>query len=344
MHQKKDKKVKIGITHGDYNGIGYELILKSFLDKRILGFFVPVIYGSSKLASYYRKTLKMPELSYNIIRDATQARANKPNLINITNEELKIEMGKIDEKAGEMAHLALEKAVEDLQAGKIDVLVTAPIHKQSIHSDKFDFPGHTEFLTKKCHVKTDGTLMIMLKDKLRIAMATGHIPIREIAETITEELLSRKLHLFEHSLQKDFGIQKPKIAVLGLNPHAGDQGVIGDEDSKLIRPTIKKLQDEGMHVFGPYPSDGLFGSGKYTEFDGILAMYHDQGMLPFKLLAFDDGVNYTAGLPIVRTSPAHGTAFDIVGKNKADIQSFRNALYTALEIYHNRHNEVYDMK
>ncbi len=343
MHQKKDRKIKIGITHGDFNGIGYELILKSFLDKRMLGFFIPVIYGSSKLASYYRKTLRMPELSYNIIRDPSQARANKPNLINISNQELKVEMGKVDKTAGEMARLALEKAVADLQSGKIDALVTAPIHKESIHSDKFDFPGHTEFFAKKCHPK-EGTLMIMLKDKLRIAMMTGHTPLKEVPAMITEEKLIKKLRLFEHSLKTDFAIQKPKIAVLGLNPHAGDQGVIGTEEQTIIRPTVKKLQEQGLHIFGPYPADGLFGSENYQKFDGIMAMYHDQGMLPFKVLAFDEGVNFTAGLPIVRTSPAHGTAFDIVGKNKANIQSFKNALFAAVEIYLNRHESGMNME
>ncbi len=337
--KKENKKIKIGITHGDYNGIGYELILKSLLDKRILEFFIPVIYGSTKLASYYRKTLRMPELSYNIIPDAKQAKANKPNLINIVNEEIKVEMGKIDKKAGEIAFLSLEKAVADLQDGKIDALVTAPIHKESIHSEKFSFPGHTEYLTHKCHSKKEGTLMIMVNNNLRIAMATGHIPLAEVSKTITEELLIQKLSLFEDSLKKDFGIRKPKIAVLGINPHAGDRGIIGEEDSKLLRPTIKSLQEKGMNVYGPYPSDGMFGAGNYKKFDGILAMYHDQGMLPFKVMAFDSGVNYTAGLPIVRTSPAHGTAFDIVGKNLAHIESFRNALYLAVDIYHNRHSD-----
>ena len=334
--KKENKKIRIGITHGDYNGIAYELILKSLLDKRILEFFIPVIYGSTKLASYYRKTLKMPELSYNIIQNARQAKANKPNLINIVNEEIKVEMGRIDKKAGEIALLSLDKAVQDLKDGNIDALVTAPIHKESIHSEKFNFPGHTEYLTDKCQSKTEGTLMIMVNNNLRIAMATGHIPLAEVSKTITEDLLIKKLSLFEDSLKKDFGIRKPKIAVLGINPHAGDRGIIGEEDSKLIRPTIKSLQDKGMNVFGPYPSDGMFGSGNFKKFDGILAMYHDQGMLPFKVIAFDNGVNYTAGLPIVRTSPAHGTAFDIVGKNLAHIESFRNALYLAVEIYNNR--------
>jgi len=332
--KEKEKKVRVGISHGDFNGISYEIIIKTFLDKKMIQMLTPIIYGSSKIASYYRKTLNYTDISFNLVHRADLANPNRVNIINCYDQEVKIEIGKLSEKAGEFAVLALEKAVSDLMHNSIDVLVTAPINKKSIHSESFDFPGHTEYLANKFN--TEDYLMMMISENLRIGILTGHIPLKEVSATITEDLLIRKIGIMNESLLKDFSIRKPKIAVLGLNPHAGDDGVIGKEETEIIIPAIKKTYDEGILCFGPYPADGFFGSGAYSKFDGIIALYHDQGMLPFKTLAFDSGVNFTAGLPYVRTSPAHGTAFDIAGKKKASPDSFRHALYLAVDIFKNR--------
>lgn len=329
------KKIKVGVTHGDFNSISYELILKCFNDKRMLDLVTPVVYGSSKVLSYYRKTLKMTDVDYHIIKAPEFAKANKPNLINIYENEVKIEMGKVDKKAGELAFMALEQAIKDLKNGKIDVLVTAPINKTSIHSEQFHYPGHTEYLTDKLG-GGDDMLMLMVNENLRVAIFSGHVPLSEVFSHVTKENLIKKLSLFNRSLEQDFGIHKPKIAVLGLNPHSGDNGLIGDEELHIINPAISEANEQGITTFGPFPADGFFGSTKYREFDGIMALYHDQGMLPFKVMAFDSGVNYTAGLPFVRTSPAHGTAFDIVGRGMASVDSFRQAVYTAVDIFRNR--------
>ncbi len=330
----KEKKVRVGISHGDFNGISYEIIIKTFLDKRMMQILTPVIYGSSKIASYYRKTLNYTDISFNLVRKADLANPNRVNIINCYDQEVKIEIGKLSEKAGELAVLALEKAVSDLMHNSIDVLVTAPINKKSIHSESFLFPGHTEYLANKFN--TTDYLMMMVSENLRIGIITGHIPLKDVSAAITEDLILRKVRIMNESLIKDFAITKPRIAVLGLNPHAGDDGVIGNEEIEIIIPAIKRAYDEGILCFGPYSADGFFGSANYTKFDGVISLYHDQGMLPFKTLAFGTGVNFTAGLPYVRTSPAHGTAFDIAGKKKASPDSFREALYLAVNIFKNR--------
>jgi 4-hydroxythreonine-4-phosphate dehydrogenase len=326
--------VKIGITHGDVNGIGYEVILKTLSDARILELFTPVIYGSSKVASYHKKALDLGDINFHIIRSGEQAVDGKVNLVNITAKEIKIELGESTEIAGEVAFLALEQATEDLSRGYIDALVTAPINKQNIQSDQFAFPGHTEYLAKK--FQAANSLMLMVGQSIRIGVVTGHIPLREVSNHITREAILEKVRVFNDTLRRDFNILKPRIAVLGLNPHAGDKGVLGLEEEQVIIPAMKSAFDEGIFAFGPYPADGFFGSSAFSTFDGILAMYHDQGLIPFKTLAFDSGVNFTAGLPFVRTSPAHGTAYDIAGKNEASPSSFREAVYLAIDLVRNR--------
>ena len=336
MHISKEKtnKIKVGITHGDFNGINYEIIIKALKDNRILNFFTPVVYGSSKIASYYRKTLNMPDVNFNLIKKADLANPKRANIINCYDREVKIEMGKLTDTAGELAYLALEKAISDIDKKTIDVLVTAPINKVNIQSENFNFAGHTGYLADKYKVKNQ--LMLMVSNTLRIGIITGHIPLKDVSAAITEENVLENIKVMQKTLQMDFAIPKPKIAVLGLNPHAGDGGLIGTEDKQFIKPAIAKAASEGILAFGPYPSDGFFGSSNYTKFDGILAMYHDQGMLPFKTFAFDNGVNFTAGLPIIRTSPAHGTAFDIVGKNIASPDSLKEAIFLAIELHKNR--------
>ncbi|MDY0101680.1 MAG: 4-hydroxythreonine-4-phosphate dehydrogenase PdxA [Lentimicrobium sp.] len=329
-----ENKPVIGITHGDINSISYEIITKALADNRIFDFFTPVVYGSSKVASYYRKMLNVSDFAFNLIKKADMANPKRANIININDQEIKIEAGKSTTIAGELALHSLESAIDDLKKGLIDVMVTAPINKHNIQSKDFHFPGHTEYLANKFDARD--YLMLMVSHSIRIGVVTGHIPLREVADTITEELLMNKIKILHQSLLQDFGIRNPRIAILGINPHASDNGLLGAEEAKVIKPAIDKAFDSGMLVFGPYPADGFFGSSVFTEFDGILAMFHDQGMLPFKTLAFDSGVNYTAGLPIIRTSPAHGTAYDIAGKDKASAESFRAALYLATDIYHNR--------
>ena len=335
IKQKENKpKIKVGITHGDFNGISYEIIIKTLKDNRLLDMFTPVIYGSSKIASYYRKTLNYLDINFNLIKKAEYANPKRTNIINCYDQEVKIEIGKQTNIAGELAFLALENAIEDLNKHTLDVLVTAPINKKNIQSEKFNFFGHTDYLANKFN--TNDHLMIMVSNQLRIGILTGHIPVKEIANTITEDMVLKKIRIMYKSLQMDFGIRKPKIAVLGLNPHAGDNGLIGSEEIEIISPAIRKATNEKILAFGPFPADGFFGSTNYTAYDGILAMYHDQGMLPFKSFAFEYGVNFTAGLPIVRTSPAHGTAFDIAGKDIASPNSFRQAIYLATDIHKNR--------
>jgi 4-hydroxythreonine-4-phosphate dehydrogenase len=332
--EKDSNKIRVGITHGDFNGIGYEIIMKTFQESRILEMFTPIIYGSSKIASYYRKAFDIADLNFNLIKKADYANPKRVNIINCYEHEVKIEVGKQSSIAGELAYYALEKAVEDVNRHKIDVIVTAPISKYSIQSEKFNFKGHTEYFAGKYNTKE--YLMLMISAKLRIGVVTGHIPFREVHKYITSEMILEKIRVMNKTLQMDFGISKPKIAVLGLNPHAGDEGLIGNEEIEIIRPAIQKAFNEKILTFGPYPADGFFGSSNYSSFDGILAMYHDQGMLPFKALSFEQGVNFTAGLPIIRTSPAHGTAFDIAGKNHASPDSFRQAIFSAIDIFNNR--------
>lgn len=330
----KKKTAVIGISHGDVNGISYEVIIKTLADSRMLDFFTPVVYGSSKVASYYKKILGIHDFNFHVIRSAEQAVPGKANMVNVFPEEIKIELGQNTELAGRVALQSLEAATDDLAKGSIDALVTAPINKQNIQGKDFNFPGHTEFLTKK--FGAEESLMLMVSNSIRIGVVTGHIPLRDVPSKITVEAILKKLKIMNQSLGFDFGIRKPKIALLGLNPHAGDKGVIGREEQEVIIPAIKQAFDSGILAFGPFPADGFFGSSSFNNFDGILTMYHDQGLIPFKTLSFKSGVNYTAGLPVVRTSPAHGTAFDLAGKNMAYPDAFREAVYMAIDIIKNR--------
>lgn len=330
----KIKKIKVGISHGDINGIGYEIILKSLSDQRMMDLFTPIVYGSSKVASYHRKVNGINDFNFNIIEKSGTPNHKKANLIEISTKEIKIELGKSSKTAGELAFVALEESVEGLKQNNIDVLVTAPINKHNIQSEHFDFPGHTEYLAKKFNV--EDYLMLMVSGSLRLGVVTGHIPIKKVSESLSKDLILRKIKILNESLIKDFGITKPKIALLGLNPHAGDEGLLGEEENEIIIPAIRTAFEDEILAFGPYPADGFFGASSYKNFDGVLAMYHDQGMIAFKTLSFDSGVNYTAGLPIVRTSPAHGTAYEIAGKRKASTESFHKAIYLALDIYKNR--------
>jgi 4-hydroxythreonine-4-phosphate dehydrogenase len=329
---EKSEKIVVGISIGDVNGIGIEVILKTFEDKRMLDFCTPVIFGSTKTISFHKK--KLNAIAHiNGVMSIKQIVHNKINLVNIWKEEIPIELGTPTKISGEFAFKSLEAATNHLKEGTVDVLLTAPINKENIQSDTFNFPGHTEFLADKLEGES---LMILMSDSLRVGLITGHIPVSKISENITPELIEKKVAIMHKSLIEDFGISKPKIAVLGLNPHCGDNGVIGSEDDEIIKPTIAKIQETGKVVFGPYAADGFFGSNTYKQFDGILAMYHDQGLAPFKALSFGDGVNYTAGLSKIRTSPDHGTAYEIAGKNTADPTSFKTALFSALEIFKKR--------
>ncbi len=328
----KLEKIVVGISIGDLNGIGIEIILKTFEDKRMLDFCTPVIFGSTKSISYHKKLLNS-DTQIHGITSIKQITNNKVNLLNIWKEEVPFEIGTATKISGEYAFKSLESAVKHLKENTVDVLLTAPINKENIQSDSFNFPGHTEYLENEL----DGdSLMILISDNLRVGLITGHIPISKISETITPELIKKKVEIMHATLVKDFGINKPKIAVLGLNPHCGDKGVIGKEDDEIIKPTINEIKESGKLVFGPYAADGFFGSNTYKQFDGVLAMYHDQGLAPFKALSFGNGVNYTAGLSKIRTSPDHGTAFEIAGKNEANNTSFKEALFTAIEIYRKR--------
>ncbi|MEG1684426.1 MAG: 4-hydroxythreonine-4-phosphate dehydrogenase PdxA [Bacteroides sp.] len=329
-----NNRIKIGITHGDINGVGYEVILKTFADPTMLELCTPIIYGSPKVAAYHRKALDLPT-NFSIINSATEAVHNKLSVVNCADDEIKVEFAKPCAETGKSALEALEKALEEYKSGLIDVLVTAPINKNTIQSETFTFPGHTEYIEER--VGEGGkALMILLKNDFRVALVTGHIPVKDIATTITKDLIKEKLTIFNNSLKKDFDIDAPRIAVLALNPHAGDEGLIGKEEQEIIIPAIKEMSEKGMLCFGPYPADGFMGSQNYKHFDGVLAMYHDQGLAPFKAIAMDEGVNYTAGLPIVRTSPAHGTAYDIAGKGLASEDSFRQAIYVAIDVFRNR--------
>jgi 4-hydroxythreonine-4-phosphate dehydrogenase len=328
------KNILAGISHGDINGIGYEVIIKALSDPMINEICTPIVYGSPKVAAYHRKALNINNFSFNNIRSADEAHARKSNMINCLDDNTRVELGKSTTHGGEAALISLERAVTDLKNGKIDVLITAPIDKHNVQSDKFNFKGHTEYLKSKAGA--DEVLMFMIGESMRIGFVTGHIPLSKVSEMINVEVILRKLKLMHNSLLADFAIRKPKIAVLGLNPHAGDNSLLGNEEAEIIIPAVQQAQKEGILVFGPYPADGFFGAGMFTKFDGILSMYHDQGLTPFKALSFDTGVNYTAGLPFVRTSPVHGTAFAIAGKGEASESSFRQAVYVACDIFRNR--------
>lgn len=336
---EQDKKIRVGITHGDVNGIGYEVLLKALGDTRITELCTPIIYGSAKIAAFYRKGMDLPEFKLFQIDSADRASADQVNIINVVGEDCKVEPGQATPSAGKAALTALERATADLRDGLIDVLVTAPINKHTIHSEEFDFPGHTEYLQEKVG-EGRTAMMIMCAEGLRVALVTIHEPVGKITEVINSKLVTDRLVALNRSLVEDFGIHGPRIAVLALNPHAGDAGVIGTEESEIIAPAIAEASKQKVLAFGPYPADGFFGSGAYKKFDGILAMYHDQGLIPFKLLASENGVNFTAGLPYVRTSPDHGTAYDIAGQGKADGQSMREAIYAAIDIYRNRRREA----
>ena len=330
-----EEKIIVGISQGDINGIGLEVIIKTFLDPQMLEICTPVIFGSNKTAAFHRKTLHIEDFSFNVIKDLSEINHKRANIINVYEEEANIDIGKQTESGGKYALKSLEAAAYALAQKKVDVLVTAPINKENIQSPDFQFPGHTEYLENR--FGNGKSLMFLVSDKLRVAVVTGHIPVSKVAEQLSTEKILEKIRILNKSLIEDFGIRKPRIAVLGLNPHAGDNGVIGNEEQTIIKPAIEKAQQEDIMVYGPYPADGFFGNNTYQQFDAVLAMYHDQGLIPFKAIAFNSGVNFTAGLPIVRTSPDHGTAYDIAGKNQASEESFRRAVYTAIDIYRSRH-------
>jgi 4-hydroxythreonine-4-phosphate dehydrogenase len=325
------EKPRIGITLGDINGIGPEVTIKALSDNRLLNMITPVLYGSSKVLSFYKKLLNNEDFNYSQVRERGRYFPKSINLVSCWDENLEAHPGKASTQTGAAALQALRQASTDLKEGSLDALVTAPIDKNTIHSAEFPFKGHTEFLAEFFGAKEH--LMLLVNDTLRVGLVTGHVPLREVAPLITRERVESKLKALEQTLRKDFGINKPKIAVLGLNPHAGDGGVIGDEDEKILKPLINDLKNQGKTVFGPHPPDGFFAAGNYLKYDGILAMYHDQGLIPFKSMAFDTGVNFTAGLPVIRTSPDHGTAYPIAGKNQASENSMRQAIYTAADIF-----------
>ncbi|HAL65902.1 MAG: 4-hydroxythreonine-4-phosphate dehydrogenase [Bacteroidetes bacterium 38_7] len=334
LSSQEQELIRVGLTQGDFNGIGYEVILKALSEIGNSCNFIPVLYGSSKIVSYHRKTLSIPDLPFNHVRKASQIQAQKVNIVNITDKEIRVSLGQSTPEAGEMAYLSLKEACKDLEEELIDVLVTAPINKYNIQSDEFQFIGHTEYLAHRFNAHN--TIMIMVNNDLKLGFVTNHLPIRQIADAITTELIYNKIKALDLSLFQDFGISHPKIAVLSLNPHAGDNGLLGNEEKDIISPAIHQAYEEGILAFGPYPADGFFGMNLYKKFEGVLAMYHDQALPVFKLLAQGYGVNFTAGLPFVRTSPTHGTAYDIAGKDLASHYSMREAIYLAIDIFKNR--------
>lgn len=334
----EQNRIRVAITQGDINGIGYEVILKAFEDPTMLELCTPIIYGSPKIMTYHRKAINL-ETSFTIINSASEVQHGKINVVNCNDDEVKVELGKPSRESGKAAFDALEKAMTEYKDGLFDVLVTAPIHKQMIQSESFTFPGHTEYIEQSIGEGAKA-LMILASERLRVALVTGHVPVAKVATTLSQELVQEKLELFNTSLKSDFGINAPRIAVLALNPHAGDGGVIGNEEETTIIPAIKAMREQGILCYGPFSADGFFGNGSYCHFDGVLAMYHDQGLIPFKVLAMDEGVNFTAGLPLVRTSPDHGTAFDIAGKGEASENSFRQAIYMAIDVFRNRKGDA----
>ena len=336
MSERINRKPIVGITQGDGNGIGYEVIIKSLADARILESFTPVIYGSSKIFGFYRKRIHNLEQQMDtyVIQSARDAKPKKINIVNCLPDSTYVEPGQSTPESAKAAITSLQRAVEDVKNGDIDVLVTAPINKRAMVREGFGNTGHTEYLEKEFGV--EDVVMFMVSDRLRIGVVTGHIPLKDVPTSITVERILGKLRLMSASLKRDFGVVEPKIAVLGLNPHCGDGGLLGDEEERIILPAVKAANSEGILAFGPYSPDGFFGLGNYAKFDATLAMYHDQGLAPFKALAFEDGVNFTAGLPIVRTSPDHGTAFEMAGRDEADPHSMMSSIYTAIDILRNR--------
>lgn len=333
-----ENKIIVGISQGDINGISLEIILKTLTEPALSEICVPVLFSSQKTVSYFRKALNLEEFNFNPLRDFTQIHTKKPNVFICYEEEVIIELGKASVNSSKYAKISLEQATQALIDKKIDVLVTAPINKHTMQEAGFSYPGHTEYLGEKLGGKP---LMLLCADKLRVAVVTGHLPLKNVSSQITTENIYAKIKQLHETLIQDFGITKPKIAVLGLNPHAGENGAIGDEETKIIIPAINKAK-ETMFIQGPYSADGFFGNNTQSQFDGVLAMYHDQGLIPFKTLAFNSGVNYTAGLNYVRTSPDHGTAYEIAGKQIADATSFKEAVFTAIDIFKNRqlHAEI----
>ena len=331
---EQERKIRVAITQGDTNGVGYEVILKVFSDQNILELCTPIIYGSPKIATYHRKALNL-EVPFTTINHADEARDGRVNLLACFDEETKVELGQPSKEAGNAALKALDRAMTDYRNELFDVLVTAPINKATIQSPGFHFPGHTEYIETSVG-EGQKALMILMNESLRVALVTTHLPVKDIAKAITKEGIIEKATIFHKALKRDFRISSPRIAVLSLNPHAGDDGLLGTEEKNIILPAIEELADKGIQAFGPFAADGFFGSGAYDHFDGVLAMYHDQGLAPFKTIALESGVNYTAGLPIVRTSPDHGTAYDIAGKGVADENSMRQAIFTAIDVFRNR--------
>lgn len=334
-----NRKIRVAITHGDINGISYEVILKALEDNRLLELCTPVVYGSAKIAAFYRKNLDLQQISFNQCATAADIRDGVYNIINVISEDTRIEPGTSSEIAGQAAFTALERAVTDLRNSDVDVLVTAPINKKNIQSETFHFPGHTEYLEASLGEEGDKAMMILCNDNMRVALASTHVPLSKVAETLSRELIFERIRTFDASLRRDFSIPSPRIAVLSLNPHAGEDGLLGNEERDIIAPAIQDAKDKHILAFGPYASDGFFGAGRFVKFDGILAMYHDQGLAPFKALAMDNGINFTAGLPYVRTSPDHGTGYDIAGRGEASPESMRQAIYSAIDIFRNRERE-----
>tara|TARA_R110002049_G_scaffold207188_2_gene377677 strand:- start:603 stop:1655 length:1053 start_codon:yes stop_codon:yes gene_type:complete len=329
---KNAENIIVGISVGDLNGIGGEIILKTFEDSRMLEFCTPVVFASVKTMAFFKNHFNS-EINFNVINDIKQLVSGKMNVLNCWNEPVQIDFGKEDLKIGEYAIKSLEAATKALKENDIDVLVTGPINKHNIQSEKFKFPGHTDYLAQELE---GDSLMFMVTNTLRVGLLTDHVPVKDVANHITSELIQKKINTVYKSLQQDFGIQRPKIAVLGINPHTGDNGVIGNEDDTVLRPTLQKIKETGKLVYGPYAADSFFGSNNYKNFDAIIASYHDQGLIPFKTLSFGQGVNYTAGLNKVRTSPDHGTAYEIAGQGIADENSFKEAVFAAIEIFKNR--------
>ncbi len=329
------RKLVVGITQGDGNGIGYEVIIKALADERILELCTPVIYGSSKIFGFYKKQIhNIEQINTNVINSAKDVHQKRVNIVNCLPENVFVEPGQPTAESAKSAMTSLERAVEDIKAGHIDVLVTAPINKRAMVAEGFSYTGHTEYLEKEFGV--DEVAMIMVCDRLKVGVVTGHIPLKDVCKSLTTEKILKKLRLMKASLERDFRIDAPKIAVLGLNPHCGDGGLLGDEEQQIILPAVQAANEEGILAFGPYSPDGFFGLGNYHKYDAILAMYHDQGLTPFKALAFEEGVNYTAGLPVVRTSPDHGTAYEMAGRDLADPRSMISAIYAAIDIYNRR--------
>ncbi len=339
MSELHSDKPVIGITLGDYNGIGPEVILKVLHNNQLNRICTPVVYGSMRLLNRYRNQLEMKDWNLFGAQKVELANPKMTNVITCWQDPQEdIQPGKVTPEAGKGAYESLKRAVEDLKDGKLDAIVTAPINKNNIQNEAFQFPGHTEYLAETFGVKEP--LMFMVSDVLRVGVVTGHVSLREVAEHITKEKIVAKLQAMLKSLRGDFGIRKPRIAVLGLNPHAGENGLLGKEEQEIIEPAIKELKNKGQLIYGPYPADGFFAAQTYRKFDAVLAMYHDQGLTPFKTIAFNDGVNFTAGLPIVRTSPDHGTAYDIAGKNQADETSMRQAIFTAIDVVRHRKEQA----